>query len=209
MGLRAKMISFAAVPAMIYAAIEAEGLGKMESGGNGEVYWERSMMTGPKVKSGEERAVAHREALFHGVLQWRDLYAEATTVGIDSVDGAACHRVEMIPHEGQPETHYYAIESGLLRKTATKLATDMGVIPIETYLGDYQATDGILSPRHVRQVLMGMQEMIFTTDSVAYNVALPDSIFLLPPDVQALVDKQAAEVAEKEAAAPAEPVETQ
>lgn len=200
MGLKASMESYAAAPAKIYVAMESEGLGTMESGGNGEVYWERSMMTGPKIKQGEELAVARREAMFHGLLKWQELYSEAETVGIDSVDGQPCYQVKLTPFEGRPEMHCYGLESGLLLKSTMKLKTDMGIIPVETYMKDYQETDGVLAPHRVRQVIMGMQEMHFATDSIWYNVEIPDSVFALPPDVEALwVKQQQSEAAAKDA----------
>jgi len=190
MGLKASTISYSAAPAKMYVAMESEGLGTMESGGDGEVYWERTMMTGPKVKKGEEKAVARREAMFHGNLKWRELYPEVETTAIDTVDGKPCYRILLTPVDGQPETHCYDVESGLLVKSEMKVKTDMGVIPVETYLSDYREAEGVLSPHHVRQVIMGIQEMLFTTDSLWYNVEIPDSVFALPPNVAALLAKQ-------------------
>ncbi len=189
MGITGKMISYSAPPNLQYSIVETEGMGSMESGTNGEVVWEKTAMTGPRVKTGAERAAALREAIFNSVLEWKKLYAKTEVVGEEEVDGTMCYKLIMTPPEGEggPETHYYDQESHLLTKIVLILNTEMGDVPIESFISDYREVDGLKVAFKTRQVVMNMQEMHFTLDSVKHNVELPKDRFALPEDIQALV----------------------
>lgn len=189
MGITGKMTSYSAPPNLQFTIIETEGMGSMESGTNGEVVWEKSAMTGPRVKAGAERAAALREALFNSVLEWKGLYTKAEVAGEEEVDGRMCYKLIMTPPEGEggPETHYYDKETHLLKKIELTVSSEMGDVPIESFISDYREVDGIKLAFKTRQVVMGMQEMIFTLDSVKHNVDLPEDRFALPEDIQALV----------------------
>ena len=69
----------------------------------------------------------------------------------------------------------------------------MGMVPIVVYVGDYRAVDGVMLPHRVRQVIAGMQEMLFLTESVEHNVEIPRERFQLPADIQALIEKEKSE----------------
>ena len=74
------------------------------------VAWEKSAMTGPHLKSGEEKAQALREATFNAQLNWRKLYSKAETTGVETIDGEECYKVVLTPETGRPETTYYPEE---------------------------------------------------------------------------------------------------
>ena len=187
MGLKASVTTYFASPDLSYTLIESDMIGRMESGSVDGVYWEKSLMGGARIKTGEEKAAAQREATFDKWTKWRDLYETARTVGTEEIDGAVCHLVEMTPKEGRPETFYFDAETHLLVKHAFSVETEMGVVSMEAYMTDYRETGGILVPFTSRQVLMGMQEIVFSFDSIEYDTELPDGIFDLPADIQALL----------------------
>jgi len=190
MGLTGTMVSYNARPALHYVAIESPAIGKMESGSNGDVFWEMSMMTGPRIKEGAERDLAIREGNFDGLLNWRDYYTNANTDSIVTLDGVECYRVIMTPKSGQPETMYFAKESHLLVKNEMQMETPMGVIPMESYISDYRKVDNLMMAFKVRQVVMGTQEMLLTTDKVELNGEIPEGLFDLPTEIQGLVKKE-------------------
>ena len=64
-GVKANMTSYHAEPNRSYLVVEIEGIGKMEEGTDGSVVWERSALKGPRVKTGEERAVSLRASSIH------------------------------------------------------------------------------------------------------------------------------------------------
>jgi hypothetical protein len=189
MGITGTMTAYSAPPNLQYSMVETESMGSMESGTDGNVVWEKTAMTGPRIKSGPERAASLREAIFNSVLRWKELYASAEVVGEEQIEGRPCYKVMMTPleGEGQIENHFYDKETHLLTKVSLTLSTEMGDVPIESFISDYREIDGIKLAFKTRQVVMGIQEMIFALESVEHNVDLPADRFALPPDIQALV----------------------
>lgn len=193
-GIKGDVTIYAARPNLLYSLIEAEALGKIERGTDGQVVWESSMMTGPVIKEGQEKLDMLRDATFDRQVAWRETFKGASTVGVETVDGKTCDKIEMTPEAGHPQYWYYERESGLLVRLDAKIETQMGAIDMESYMKDYQATDNILMPRELRINVLG-QERRLTTTSVEHNVDLPADRFTLPEGVRALVKQQAAESA--------------
>jgi len=192
-GIKAAISVYSAEPNKLYSITESDALGRIASGTDGEVYWESSAMTGPRVKEGEEKASAARESTFHNDLEWRSLYKQAETVELVTTGDRECYKVAMTPIEGKVEYFYYDVQDHFLRKIESTLVSPMGEISIEAFVDDYRLQDGVQVPFRSRQVLMGMQEMILTIESMTHNVDIPDSVFALPGEIQALVAKQAQE----------------
>lgn len=193
MGIEGALTSWAARPNLIYTVIESPALGQIVSGSDGTNIWENTAMAGPNLKEGEERAVSARQNDMDGLANWRKHYSSVETVGKEEVDGAECYKLSLTPNEGPVETHFYNAETGLLAKMEMTMKTDMGEIPIESFLSDYREVSGLMIPFHTRQIIMKMQEMATVIDSVAINVEIPPDRFALPPAIQALVEKKEAE----------------
>jgi hypothetical protein len=187
MGIKAQITSCHAKPNLIYVRMVSDQMGTIESGSNGDVAWEKSMMMGSKIKEGDERDDALRDALFDPQAYWRDVYRKVTCVGIETVEGKLCYKVIMTPKIGNPQTLYFDKESHLLIKVEWIATLQMGTIPVEVFLGDYHEVDGISIPHRAKVKLMG-QERLMTTTRVEHNVKLPEGIFKLPEEIQALMD---------------------
>lgn len=192
MGIKAAITGYAARPNQSYVVVEGTTVGKIEEGTDGKVAWEIHPMMGSRIKEGEERASALREAAFDGMAQWRKLYKTAECVGVENVDDQPCYRVVMTPHQGEAEKHYYGQESGLLLRMDVSIDTPMGTLPVEIYPSDYKKISGILLAYSTRVRLMG-QDRVIKTESVKYDVEMPPDRFKLPEGIQALVDPKAAE----------------
>ncbi len=195
-GLKGTLIRYTAEPDKSYSALEIEGVGKIETGTAGGVAWEKSAILGPRVMSGEERAVSLRENTFNAELNWRKLYPKVETAGVETVDGEECYKVVLTPAEGNPETTYYQKKSGLAVKTTTILVNQMGEIPVEVTMSDYKKFDGILVPAQVTQKAAG-QEVIRTIQNIQVNQEIPDSRFDPPAEIKALLNKAAAPAQQK------------
>ena len=90
--------------------MELEGIGTIKQGTDGQTAWESSSLQGPRIKQGEERAVALREATLRGPLYWRKLYKHVETMSQETIDDQACYKVVLTPEEGKPDTQYYEQE---------------------------------------------------------------------------------------------------
>lgn len=188
MGMKAAITDYRTRSGKSYTVVEMDGVGKTERGVNDGVVWELSLMAGPVLKEGEEKALMLRAAFFDAVVGWREIYKQAECVGLEEIEGRPCYKVIMTPNEGPTETRHYDQETGLVAKNELTVKLPMGAIPIELYPSDYREEGGILMAHKIRRLSMGT-EMVITIDSVQVNAKFPEGCFALPPEVKALVDE--------------------
>ncbi|MBN2431157.1 MAG: hypothetical protein JXQ27_06755 [Acidobacteria bacterium] len=178
---------------LVHIRMEAEAMGKMESGSNGDVAWDLSAGQGARRKTGPER----RQFLFMNVMDrhvyWRSLYQAVDLLGTQEVEGKTCWRVKAMPAvDIAPEELYFDQASGLLAGLATALVTPSGPVPVRFIYEDYRDVDGIRLPFRSRIQVME-EERILSVRSIRHNVELTGDPFRLPPEVQALVEKESDE----------------
>lgn len=189
MGLKGTMATYYEEPGQYYMTMDLAGIGKIEAGLSDGVAWENSVLQGPRIKTGEEKQQAVREAAMNGSYHWRDLFAKAETTGEEVVDGSPCYKVVMTPAEGSPVSMYFEKESGLMRKTSVVAASQLGNLQAESTSSEYRRFDGILVPAKVTEKVAG-QEFTITIENVKVNQPIPAERFALPDDVKALQARQ-------------------
>jgi len=187
-GLNGQLTRYAMAPDKEYSVVELGPIGKIESGFTNGVAWEKSAILGPRVKTGDEKNQAAREAQFNGQAEWRTIFPKAETTGSESVNGEDCYKVLLTPTAGKPETQYYSKKSGLLLKTAATAVSPMGEVAVEVELSDYKTFDGILFPTRSRQKA-GAQQLEINITNVTTDQPFPAGAFDLPPEIKTLVDK--------------------
>jgi hypothetical protein len=190
-GIKGTLVSYEAEGHLEYSVADASGVGKMESGSDGNVFWERSAIAGPRIKTGEEREEIARAGIFQPYLNWRKIYEKAELAGSEVVDGDDCYKIVLTPKVGKPVSQFFSKKSGLLLKTSSVHATQMGDIPAEAFLRDYKASSGILIS-FARLERFAGQEIQIHLDSVEFNAEIPKERFELPDDIKALVRKNGA-----------------
>jgi hypothetical protein len=189
-GLSGQLTRYAMAPDKEYSVVELGPIGKIESGVFSGVAWEKSAILGPRVKSGDEKDQAAREARFNAPLDWRKIYSQAETTGAEAVNGEECYQVTLTPATGKPENQFYSKKTGLLLKTKATAVSPMGEVAVEVEVSDYKKFGGILYPTRSRQKAGG-QELDITITSVSLNEPIPAEYFELPADIKALVEKAA------------------
>ena len=187
-GIKGSITSYQAEPNREYSVAELEGVGKVESGSDGDVVWEKSAIAGPRIKSDSEREEALRAAMFNPHVNWRKLYAKVELTGSEVVDGQDCYKVVLTPKTGNPSTEFYAKKSGLLLKSASVHATQMGDIAAEGLVKDYKTVSGVMTP-FTRIDRFAGQEIQIHISSVEFNAEIPKDRFDLPEDIKALLRK--------------------
>jgi len=187
-GLKGTMTVYQAAPDKELATIEFEGIGKIESGSNGEVAWESSAIQGPRIKEGEEKADAFRDGTYNAPLYWRKLYTKVETTGVEKVEGHDCYKVVMTPKVGKPTTHFYDKTSGFLIKTQATRVTPNGEISAEAFADDYSKEGDMIVPHKLTNKVAG-NELQIVVSSLEFNADLPKNRFDLPDDIQALLKK--------------------
>jgi hypothetical protein len=189
-GLKAKIIRYAAEPDKYATSVEIPGVGKIESGVTAGIAWDNSAVLGPRIKSGEEKARAIREAVFNATLNWRKVFTKVDNAGVEPVDGEECYKLIVSPSEGRPDTMYFSKKSGLLLKVTAVAVSQMGEIPVEMSYSGYKEANGIRFPSVIGQKAVG-QEFTVTIDEVRVNEDIPADKFALPAEIKALRDKAA------------------
>ena len=189
LGIKGKITLYQAAPNKMYLEGELGGVGKIEEGTDGKTVWEKTTITGARVKAGDEKARALRDALFNGDLYWRKVYQKAECVGEEKVGDKPCYKVVMTTPEGQARTGYYEKDSGLAVKMVSTEKTQMGDVPIEVTMSDYKKVDGILMPHKIRQKVL-TQEIVITFEKIEQNVKVPANRFALPDDIKKLAEKE-------------------
>ena len=187
-GLTGKLTRYAASPDKEYSVVELGQLGKIESGFSGGVGWEKSAILGPRIKGGEELALAAREAHFNQDLDWRSIYSKVEMLGSENAEGEECFKLGLTPKSGRPETRFYSKASGLLVKTVMTAVSPMGDVNVEVTATDYKPFSGILVPTHSKQKASG-QELEVAITSIAFDEPIPAEYFDVPVDVKAKLPK--------------------
>jgi hypothetical protein len=187
-GIKAKITRYAAEPDNYLASVEITGIGKMDTGVTDGIAWDNSVVLGARIKSGDEKALAIREATFNATLNWRKIFAKAETTGTETVDGEVCYKVLLTPKEGRAETRYYSRESGLLLKATTVAVTQMGEVPVEMRFSGYKEWNGVRTASVITQKAAG-QEFTITIENVRVNEEIPAGKFAMPTEVRAILGK--------------------
>lgn len=187
-GLTGQLTRYAMAPDKEYSVVELGPIGKIESGFTNGVAWEKSAILGPRIKSGDEKEQAAREAHFNAQVNWRKVFSKVETMGLESVNGEDCYKVMLTPAAGRPETQYYSKDSGLLLKTTATAVSPMGEVAVEVEVSDYKNFEGILFPTQSKQKAAS-QQLNITITSVTFEPVMPPGIFDLPAEIKALLDK--------------------
>jgi len=188
-GIKGTITAWHAEPDKSYMELNITGVGKIQEGSDGKVAWALSAIQGARVKEGEEKAAALQAAKFNADLNWREIYKQAQTMGVESVDGKDCYKVVLTPNEGNPNTRYYDKQSGLLVKMSMIAKSPMGDIPVESLVSDYRKEGDILMPHKVTQKGAG-QEIVIMIDTVKNNADMPKDRFDPPDEIKALLVKK-------------------
>jgi hypothetical protein len=185
-GIKGKLISYRNAKNSSYSVFEIEGVGKIEEGYHEGIAWQKSAMTGPRVKSGEEKAFAVRESAIAKDARWRDQYAKAELAGEETIDGVACYKIVMTPKDSErPETRFYEKSTGLLKRASMTMASQMGDLPAQTTFSEYKEFGPVKAPTIIR-TMIGPQELLTTITAVDYTTEVPADRFTVPADVKAL-----------------------
>lgn len=181
---------YEAAPNKLYSLAEISGVGKIESGCDGQVRWENTAMTGPRLLDGDEKAIADRLSAFDATIHWKKYYESAKTTAIEDVDGKLHYRVVLTPKVGPPVTAFYDRKTFLQTKVALTMKSPMGEVPLEIVFDEYREVDGVLLPH--KQITRGPGiENIVTLRSIKHNVSMPNDRFALPDAIVALAQRAA------------------
>ncbi len=192
-GVTGKMTAYSARPDKFYVVIET-ARGKMERGWNGKTAWMIEPAFGPRILTGSERAAVVRDSTQDRFAHWRELFSQAKYDGEEEINGRKYAKVVLTyrPLESlaveSPVTVYLDTATGLIGQYITEVIGPHSFVKVTAILDDYQKASGVLLARKMTLKTEGGEQEIKVT-SVECNTQCPDSIFVLPREIQELLVK--------------------
>lgn len=166
-------------PNKVAMTSELGGMGAWISVYDGAKGYSSDPMNGSRELSGGELDAMKRGADLHQPLKLKQTYSKMEVKGKDKVGAADVYVVEVTPAEGAPEKFYFDASSGLLVKSDAEMDSPQGKMPVEVFLEDYKAVDGVKLPFTMRRV-MPVATVVVKLSEVKHNGAIDDAKFAKP-----------------------------
>ena len=152
---------------------------------DGKSAWQISPFSGrkdPELISQDDAKDLAIDADIDGLLvDYKEKGHKAELIGHDSVEGTDCYKIKLTMKNGDVRYYFLDADSFLEIKIETQSNIRGTVQYNETYLGDYEAVDGIFFPFAMEQGEKGGDSrQKFTVDKVELNVPLDDGRFTMP-----------------------------
>ena len=118
--------------------------------------WDKNAMTGPHVKTGEEKAQSLRDATFNVDLELAHALPQGGNGRSGNLDGEECYKVVLTPADGKPVTSYFQKKSGLVVKRTTVAVQQGSETPGGSQVSDYKDFGGILPTKMIQRRRSGV-----------------------------------------------------
>jgi hypothetical protein len=187
-GLKGLLAVYQARPNRYHAQIDIAGQMTVRQGTDGAVVWELNPMTGPRVMTGQERALLLSQYAFDET-RYRETYDKIQCLGIELIDGQPCYKVVQSVKGAMPITVYYSKETGLALKTCYTIADPTGAQEVETTMTDYRPVEGILYAHRTVQKI-GNVETLTLIESIKHDATMNKQQFDLPEAIKTRVDRE-------------------
>jgi outer membrane lipoprotein-sorting protein len=192
-------------PSQYRSEIELPMIGKMVQSCDGQTSWMTNAMIGARLSEGVELLQARLEANYSARLKPTEVFESARTASRETFDGRDCYKVELVlrPAEGMDVAgtlaqrtvlEFYDVETGMLAGSEVTTESDMFSGTVRTKYKEYAAYGGYPMARRT-VVETGPQVIEITVESVDFDT-VDDAIFVVPAEVQALIDRQKAKKAD-------------
>lgn len=186
-GIGGALDVYAQPPNKMLVKVSLQGIGEIRTGYDGKTAWAVNPMVGPQVLDSLQLKQLEQQADFYSSLYPESQIASLETVGAETFEGVECYNVKVTTTWGETYNEFFDRATGLQLGSRRKQETPMGAMEIVAVSSEWKVVEGVKVPFKSVQRTMGMEQVI-TVDSV--NVlAVPDSIFALPPEIQALLKK--------------------
>jgi hypothetical protein len=180
------MEMFGAAPNRLFTIMDMPGVGQVRTGYDGEVAWTINPMMGPMLIEGATLRQLKQQADFYSVLfpeRYVDTFEPVTS---KDFEGKVCYEVRVVTKWGEEYLEYYDVATGLQAGSVRTQESPMGPIEATTVVSEYGRFGAIMVPTKVVQRAMGMIQ-VMTIVSIQYDT-VPDSVFVTPPEIKALVE---------------------
>jgi hypothetical protein len=166
-------------------------MGTTQEGFDGSVAWTADPMRGTQIKEGKELNQARHDADLHADLNYADYYKTFETVELTEFRDQPAYKVRLVNNDDVESFQFYSPETGLKLGEQQTVPTQMGPIHVTGIINAYADHGDIKVPAAVTNDMGHMQQQI-TIESVSFE-PIEESVFALPPAVQALLAPPAEE----------------
>ena len=143
--------------------------------------WAVSRFSGVRIKRGEERDEAVREARMLEEADWRTYYPKSRVTGVEDIGGQRCYRVEMLP-SAVPRVEWFDVNTGLLVRQSTYEISAAGDTHVGFTVEKWTETGGVMQPSEVVAWRGDFQYRLTTTNTL-YKGDEDAGAFRYPEDV--------------------------
>jgi len=143
-------------PNKVYMKLDTQGLGVIERGCDGTVFWERREQEPLRRFQGDELDL-HLLTAFFDETYYETMYRSIESMGLESIEGSPCYKVLLVPFRGPSIINYYSQDTGLLAKTLLRIKRGGFTTDMESYLFDYQTIRDIQVAHTVLEKSLGTE----------------------------------------------------
>ena len=174
-------------PNKMLVRVTIQGIGEVTSGFDGTTAWAVNPMMGPMVLDSLQAQQTRQQADFYSSLYPAEQITSLETVADTTFDGTPSYKVKVTTAWGETYHEFFAKQTGLMLGSQRNQASPMGNVDIVTAVSDWRTVEGMLVPFKSTQKTMGIEQVV--TISQVDVTTVPDSVFVPPPAIQALIRK--------------------
>jgi len=171
--------SYQQAPDKFYLFVQAYPFGTAKSGYNGRVAWTSSNATTTIVKNAADVAYFASVASFLSPVALKQRYAKVTLAGASQIGFRDVYVLELQPATGPAERLYLDTKTYLPVRMNKVQTSGKIKIPVQIYLDDWHAVDGIQFPFSMTESMPNLS-MGFTITEIRHNVPLDAKLFEPP-----------------------------
>jgi len=174
-------------PNKMLVRVTIQGIGEVTSGYDGTTAWTVNPMMGPMVLDSLQAQQTRQQADFYASLYPEDQITLLETVADTTFEGTASYKVKVTTAWGETYHEFFDKKDGLMLGSQRSNASPMGTVDVLTIVSDWRTVEGMRVPFKSVQRTMGIEQVVTMTEVEVTTV--PDSVFVPPPAIQALIKK--------------------
>jgi tetratricopeptide (TPR) repeat protein len=167
--------TYQTAPNKAYTVIDAYPFGTIKTGYNGRIGWVWNT-SGTVVARTAELAELERNSDFFLPVGLKRKYAKVTLAGTSQIGYRDVYVIDLQPASGSVERMFLDVKSYLPVRVNKVHVSGKAAVPVEIYLDDWRAVDGIQFPFTIIQT-MPRVSMTFTTTEIRHNVTIDATLF--------------------------------
>lgn len=161
------------------SVFEAHPFGRIKTGYNGRAGWYHTVAGVKPIKNPGELAALQRETDIYSPLRVKANYAKVTLLGMSQIGYRDVYVLDFQPAAGATERVYLDVKTYLPARINTVRTLGAASEPVEIYLDEWKAVDGIQFPFSVSQ-RFARTTLSFTVKEILHNVTIDASVFEPP-----------------------------